>query len=42
MVNVVLVVPFRGLIEQEPFSGGLLMIKLIELELISEVNEYNT
>jgi hypothetical protein len=34
MVNNVLVVPFRGFVEQLPFSGDELTMKLIELVLI--------
>jgi hypothetical protein len=38
-LNKVLVVPFDGVIEQEPLAGGEFIIKLIELLLISDGNE---
>ncbi len=39
IVNKVVVVPLRGLIEHEPFWGGWLMMKFNALELVSEENE---
>jgi hypothetical protein len=39
IVNEVVVVPLRGLIEQEPFWGGWFRIKFNALELISDENE---
>ncbi len=39
IVNNVLIVPLVGLIEQEPFSGGWLIIKFNALELDSDGNE---
>lgn len=39
IVNKVLIVPVRGVMKQEPLSGGRLMIKFIALELISDANE---
>lgn len=39
MVNKVVVFPVKGLIEQVPFSGGLLIVKSIALELIWDGNE---
>ena len=36
--NKVFVVPFDGEIEQEPFSGGRLMMKFNELELFTDGN----
>jgi len=39
IVNKVLVVPFRGLIEQEPFWGASLIRKFNALEVVSVENE---
>ncbi len=39
IVNKVVVVPLRGLIEQEPLYGGVLITKFNALELISDINE---
>ena len=42
MVNTVLVLPFRGNTEQEPFFGGSLTTKTSALELVSVGNRYTT
>ena len=39
IVNDVLVVPLSGAMEQEPFVGGRLMMKLKALELVSDWSE---